>query len=441
MADAPSRPPAASAVVDDFLDRAAARGERSVAIVRLVLAGLFAVQILGFEAARGTLGERSVVWVAVASYGVAIAYSIWVLRRLRPGPRLGRVLLASGVLDGLVIGTAMTAQTWDPGPGYAGLLAQPDVAIMLLAVVACGFRLSTPAVVAGAVTLLLDQALLFGLDLAVHRDRLAYGSQDLLAWGFCFSGAVLLALAVTRWTRSLVARGADAAVQAERARQRLGVYVSEEVAQQAMDSTSLHLGGRRQPVAVLFSDLRDFTAWSERARPEQLVFELNVYLDVMVRAVRAHGGVVDKFIGDSLMVVFGIPDQAPDDAARAVRAAVAMELALEEHNAQRVEAKLAPLRHGIGVHFGPAIAGHIGNEERLQYTVVGDVVNLASRLEGASKELGVPIVISADAAAAARAGAGGEDPCPLRSLGSISVRGRKGEIEVLAPEDYGPGAG
>jgi adenylate cyclase len=107
--------------------------------------------------------------------------------------------------------------------------------------------------------------------------------------------------------------------------------------------------------------------------PQRLVGELNAYLEAMVSVIDQEGGIVDKYIGDAIMVVFGIPGTHPDDADRAVRTATRMREALVQHNQERVEAGLDPLREGIGVHFGHAVAGNIGTAERLQYTAVGDV--------------------------------------------------------------------
>ena len=240
---------------------------------------------------------------------------------------------------------------------------------------------------------------------------------------------MVLGVAVAGRARTLVYSAADKAVEAERVRQRLGAYVSEEVAEQALGTREPTLGGRRQDVAVLFSDLRGFTTWSERSEPERIVAELNAYLDVVVAAVRAEGGVVDKYIGDSVMVIFGIPAARPDDAARALRAAAGMQRVLVAHNADRVRRRLAPLAQGVGVHFGPAVAGNIGTSDHLQFTVVGDTVNLASRLESATKDHGVATLFSAEVVQAARAS--GQSFPEVAAKGRIHVKGRDAEIEVF----------
>jgi adenylate cyclase len=157
-----------------------------------------------------------------------------------------------------------------------------------------------------------------------------------------------------------------------------------------------------------------------------LIAELNDYLDVMVEAIRQERGVVDKFIGDAIMVVFGIPKPGAEDAQRAIRAAAAMQAALIQHNATRTSSGRPPFEQGIGVHYGYAVAGHVGTTQRLQFTVVGDVVNVASRLESATKAVGASVLISAAAVEAA----GGEGHPALKHLGRVAVSGHEQDLEV-----------
>jgi adenylate cyclase len=181
----------------------------------------------------------------------------------------------------------------------------------------------------------------------------------------------------------------------DRLRETFGRYVTRQVADHLMKG-NVNLGGELVPVTVLFSDIRHFTSISERMEPRVLLDFLNEYLSGMVESVMHHHGVVDKFIGDAIMAVFGAPVPEPDDALRAVKAALAMQARLRKINEVFKARGLPEIRTGIGLHFGQVVAGNIGHVERMEYTVIGDTVNLASRLEGMTKELDSDVVMSAD---------------------------------------------
>ena len=162
------------------------------------------------------------------------------------------------------------------------------------------------------------------------------------------------------------------------------------------------LGGRLLTVTLLSADLRDFTALAEKLTPDEVVRQLNAYHGAMLKVVRRHGGMLDKFIGDGTLVVFGLPEEegaaGPSDQGAAAAVACAREMlwTLAVHNAERAKLQHAPLRMGIGVHTGPVVAGNIGAAgERLEFTVIGDAVNTASRLEGLTKQAAKALLISA----------------------------------------------
>src|SRR4029450_1727148 len=154
------------------------------------------------------------------------------------------------------------------------------------------------------------------------------------------------------------------------------------------------LAPSRRMVTVLFSDIRGFTALSEKLPPEDVAEMLRDYLSAMTEIVFDHGGTVDKYIGDCVMALYNVPFEDPDHALKAVRTA----LDLQERTLQvsdRWEARLgAPLRNGVGINTGEAVVGTMGSRQRLEYTAIGDTVNLASRLEALTKDYGVPILIS-----------------------------------------------
>jgi adenylate cyclase len=145
---------------------------------------------------------------------------------------------------------------------------------------------------------------------------------------------------------------------------------------------------------VLFSDIRGFTRLSEHLTPREVVDRLNEYLQAMTDAVFRHDGAVDKYMGDCIMALFGVPAPCTDHAQRAVAAALDMQAALLEMQAKWRAEGLPLIDVGIGVSTGQMVAGNVGSEQRLDFTVIGDVVNLAQRLESLNKELGTRILIS-----------------------------------------------
>jgi adenylate cyclase len=138
---------------------------------------------------------------------------------------------------------------------------------------------------------------------------------------------------------------------------------------------------------------------------------------------------VDKFIGDAIMAVFGAPNTGENDAAAAIRAAEGMRRALIEHNMVRAEWGLEPLRQGVGVHFGEVVAGNMGAQDRMSYTVLGDTVNAASRLESSTKKLGVEVILSKEVVDAARKGNPGELPT-FKEIGELALRGKEQGLKV-----------
>jgi adenylate cyclase len=188
---------------------------------------------------------------------------------------------------------------------------------------------------------------------------------------------------------------------------------------------SLKLGGEQKELTVLFSDIRGFTSISERMAPEQLVSFLNSYLSAMTDIVMEHNGLVDKFIGDAIMAVYGAPIYLPDHPQLACRTAVRMLDALDLMQAEWTAQGYPPVRIGIGVNTGMMVAGNMGSKDRFDYTVMGDSVNLASRLEGLNKTYGTSIIVSEFTAAKI-------EGFVLRDLDLVRVAGREEPIGILS---------
>jgi len=415
-------------LVESSLAEGVTRGERSVSLVRILAAALVFSSVMFIDGPLALLALEPRPSITTAGLALAAAASIWGLAQSRTHIASSLALLLSVTVDALVVFVAILPTViWARG-GYPGVLHMPAFYFFPFAMALSGLRLERSLVHWSVFINVLGAAGIYAIDLTVNGPTPLVGDADYSIAAALFLVSAALGYAIAGRTRDLVRDGAGAVLQAERARMALGVYVSEEVATQAMaDDGVLRPGGERREVAVLFSDLRGFTAYSDRLAPERLVTEINDYLDRMVEVIRAEGGVVDKYIGDAIMVVFGIPEAKPDDALRAIRCAAAMQEALEAHNVEREALNLPALKQGIGVHYGPAIAGNIGSADRLQYTVMGSVVNEASRLESATKTEGVPVLISASAVAASSAAGGGP---PLTRHGLLALRGASEPVEV-----------
>lgn len=205
-----------------------------------------------------------------------------------------------------------------------------------------------------------------------------------------------------------------------------GQYVSRDVYDQLVNNPGLaRLGGQRRQMTVLFSDIRGFTTVSERGEPEEIVHTLNEYFTRMVDIVFAQKGTLDKFVGDMVMALFGAPLDDPHHAEHAVDAALDMIEELERLN-QRWTAEGRPaLDIGIGINTGPMIAGNIGSEAIMSYTVIGDAVNLGSRLESLNKQYGTRIIISEAT----------RDCLParyvFRPLGDVVVKGKTQPVAIF----------
>lgn len=257
---------------------------------------------------------------------------------------------------------------------------------------------------------------------------------DLLGWevqmlrSALFVGVGVLVAGLSKLSRVLLRRVRDEVTEREAVSRLFGQYVSPEV-QEKLVRERAHLTGERKVIAVLFSDLRGFTTLSEGRTPSEVVELLNRYFDRMVAAINKHGGTVDKFIGDAVMATFGglLPVENP--AAAALDAALEMRRELKALNAE-----LPGLDNGIGVHFGEVLQGPIGSTERKEFTVIGDVVNTASRLESATKELKAHIVLSDALVNALPESRRAE----LVKLGDVMLKGKEKPVTTWAPKSEQP---
>jgi class 3 adenylate cyclase len=243
-----------------------------------------------------------------------------------------------------------------------------------------------------------------------------------ISTGLLFT-AVVGVVAARRWRH-----GIDTFARLQLLRRFLSPSAVERVLRDDHGS-ALALGGRVTTVTLISADLRGFTRMSEKLAPEEVVRQLNAFHGCMVDQLDAHGGALDKFMGDGILAVFGMgvgADDAPDaGAAQAVACARGMQRALVDLNRERTAAGLPPLEMGLGVHTGQVVAGNIGAPgKRLEFTVIGDAVNTASRLEGLTKEAAKSILISRDTVERL------PSPAGLEELPPMTVRGRDAALHV-----------
>lgn len=229
--------------------------------------------------------------------------------------------------------------------------------------------------------------------------------------------------------------GLHEAMERRRIRESFHQYIGREVAERVYEDDR-SLSGQRRTVSVMFTDLRDFTTLSESMAADQVARQLNEYFPMMVEAVQRHRGIVNDFIGDAVMAVYGAPMDNPEHALDAVRTARRMQAGLEALNVDWQARGLPTLKMGIGIHTGTVFAGNVGSPKRKKYTVVGDAVNVAARVEGLNKELHTTFLITGDTHAVVK------DRVEVKDCGELKVKGRLQAVkvyEVLALVEAGEG--
>ena len=286
------------------------------------------------------------------------------------------------------------------------------------------------AVGAGALMVALFTGIALAGGITAPIQTLVAGMQDVL------KGQLNKRLPVTREDEiGFLAQSFNEMVEGleekEKIRDTFGRFVSRDVAE-AVLSERIPLAGERREVSILFQDIRGFTTLSEKTDPAVLVHILNQFFTEMVAAVEAEGGIVKQFTGDGVMALFGAPVSHLDDPERAVRAALGMVERLGSLNT-RLSAQGVPSLHiGVGVHTGEVVAGQIGPDERIEYAVVGDPVNLASRIEGLTKELGATILVSEETTT--RLGSN----FILGHTAELAVKGKEKPVRVVEVLGYAP---
>ena len=419
---------------EDLLFERERQGIRTLTIVR----GLFVLIVV---ATVWIVGVNLFEKVATTAIAVPALAAIWLFLFLLARRRLTKAVGFAGccmdvaILSTLPVIWYLSVGGTDVPPAYMLKTQLTPLAVGLVALNALAIRPLYPLTVAAGGIFLHAGLLLYVLReprTTVSSDFVDSAMGPALSLELVLVSMLIIAVAgaTMGYLTHIARRTVVQAVGLEVANSQLGRYFSPGVVARISSEAGslLGLGGRTQEVAIMFCDIRNFTTITEKLPPSEVVGFLSHYHTRMVEVLFAHGGTIDKFIGDAIMVTFGTPDPSDDDAERSVRAGLAMNLALAELNAEREGRSLAEIRHGIGIHFGPVIAGNIGTEDRLEYTVIGDTVNVASRIQDACKTLGESLLIS-DAIAARL-----PPDVQVRSLPEQRVKGRQAPVQIYAVE-------
>jgi adenylate cyclase len=321
--------------------------------------------------------------------------------------------LTSLQAGGEILGTALENLKNGRHMHPAGPLWPASVGVLLLVLIYIAFRSNLDARFTGAALLAVSLVLLAISYIAVgHLVLLPVLTPLVAAWTFYFAAALAAYLRERRSREEAIAQ--------------FSRFVNPTVVRQLLERGGLEGTGQTREVTLLFSDIRGFTTLSEKHAPQEVVELLNRYFTLQVAVVFRHGGTLDKFIGDAIMAVWGAPLEDSDHAVHAVRCALEMADTLETFKSE-LGALGAEFDVGIGIHSGPAVVGLIGSDQRREYTSIGDTVNLASRIEGLTKEARRRILVSRETML--RCG----QSFDFVSCGSYKVKGREQEVELFEP--------
>jgi adenylate cyclase len=352
------------------------QGERRVAKVRVALLLLFSFSQAVVARLSGELVVDPARGVAVLLYTLFSLFAWLILHRERPDVRRSTWLPIPTTLADVGFLTFMgwrgfvVTETFDPGMSAA------CGAVLVVYSVARYSRLHV----------LLSTVLVMASHVFLRWYTGTFSPAGVTFVLGCYIG---LGLLIDRTNTAV-----SGMFLALRRRDNLSRFLPRQVVERVLQHGDVSLAPVQREVTILFSDIRDFTTLSEALQPKEVLELLDDYFGHMSHIVLAHEGLVNKFLGDGMLACWGVPDHSDDHAERAMRAALDMRAKLVELNAHREKLGQPLLRIGIGLHTGVVAAGMLGGAEQHEYTVIGDAVNLASRVEGLTKTLGVDILVS-----------------------------------------------
>lgn len=404
--------------------------ERISAYLRLVILGAFVVLYLTTD----NPGPDSRLAFALGAYAVIAALAIGLAYRRYFQPWLPWLFVT---LDVAILWLLMAVPARSMGMAPAAILSLPMASLIFVMLAHAAMRYR-PTLVLYAVALFMAGWLVSFLILGDENPHntslqgvMRHANATPVPWHGTLQEAVRALMVILTAAILVVTsiRTKDHVQQSIRAARRVANLsrfmpqtLVEKLSGEDMDGGS---DSQRQDAAIMFTDIRGFTRLSEQTDPAELGRFLGEFRSRLSVPIARHDGMVDKFIGDAIMVVFGTPRPSQDDARNALNCALEMLDTLDRWNAERQRKGLDAVVIGIGVHYGSVLAGVLGDESRLEYTVIGDCVNVAERLEKLTKESGSPIVVSQDLL---RAAGEAPDPATWQKLPIQNVRGRSGEV-------------
>jgi len=410
------------------LQEAEYRAERLAAKARLVIVVLFGAQIVAASLALGRFNT----WIVVI-YGLNVAATLVAAVLTRPGFYRRWVPWMLATLDGTTLLIILSGGAVEVlGGAFAPAVTYSWVLFLLLALTAMRYDARLVIYSSLLFSAVLAWVMLTGPATVTAPDSTFDETMNALHGPGPNTARLTVLLLTGLILAGMVARGRRSIVEAVEATRRienLARQFARPVAALLADTEAVALKqGRRHNVAILFADVRGFTALAEQLEPAILVDFLSEFRRRSTWAIESHGGVVDKFVGDNVMGVFGAIDPGPEDAIHALEAAQNLLETINRWNEERQQQSAPPVALGIGLHYGPVFTGLVGTEERQEFTVIGDVVNTAHRIEGLTKELGTSLLVSAQIMEAT--GLSPEEagwmPLPLQSL-----RGRTEPVRLF----------
>lgn len=396
------------------------RRESRAAWLRLVA---LAVLVVNLGLSERQLSVAVYAWI-VGGYGIATVVALALVTFKRGASWWATAFV---VLDALIVVVLFHEHLFAPGGQLDHDLTAPSLAVGFVLLTHIALRLRPMLVLLFSGLVVLGWLALLGIAVEAHVDKdsthalnsSAFLREGALAAAFGF--AALVCALLTHDHNMLL----NSAVATERLRANLSRFFSPTVLSE-LQTTGASLALRRRQAAVMFVDLRSFTRLSEAIALEELAMLLAEFRELVTREVFAHGGMIDKFIGDGVMAAFGQPRTTSDDAGQALECAIHLQRALLEWKVQRLARKQPAPDAGIGLHFGLAIGGVLHSGSHDEFTLVGDAVNVAQRLEQLCKPLNATLVVSEEVLAAANR----VEPAKWRWAEDVQLAGRIGRKRV-----------